>query len=103
MILLFHNFLHFAKLLNKKYGTHIESRILHLHKIFYSAYFNEILYPVISQYKISWVLFWRNSWEPYMRNAYFVPYEGHPAAPAFKAFTSRPDILMNEDINKIKF
>lgn len=37
MILLFHNFLHFAKLLNKKYGTHIESRILHLHKIFYSA------------------------------------------------------------------
>ena len=37
MILLFHNFLHFAKLLNKKYGTHTESRILHLHKIFYSA------------------------------------------------------------------
>ncbi|MDC1843051.1 hypothetical protein POZ07_19965, partial [Bacteroides uniformis] len=35
--LLFHNFLHFAKLLNKKYGTHTESRILHLHKIFYSA------------------------------------------------------------------
>ncbi|UYU40924.1 hypothetical protein, partial [Bacteroides salyersiae] len=33
-----HNFLHFAKLLNKKYGTHTESRILHLHKIFYSAY-----------------------------------------------------------------
>ncbi|MBV3457386.1 hypothetical protein, partial [Bacteroides uniformis] len=27
----------FAKLLNKKYGTHTESRILHLHKIFYSA------------------------------------------------------------------
>ncbi|MEO4828023.1 hypothetical protein ABHZ29_22090, partial [Bacteroides uniformis] len=25
-------------LLNKKYGTHTESRILHLHKIFYSAY-----------------------------------------------------------------
>ena len=38
MILLFHNFLHFAKLLNKKYGTHTESRILHLHKIFYSAH-----------------------------------------------------------------
>jgi len=37
MILIFHNFLHFAKLLNKKYGTHTESRILHLHKIFYSA------------------------------------------------------------------
>ena len=42
MILLFHNFLHFAKLLNKKYGTHTESRILHLHKIFYSAYGNFI-------------------------------------------------------------
>ncbi|MFP5133364.1 hypothetical protein ACJEEU_08095, partial [Bacteroides salyersiae] len=27
------------KLLNKKYGTHTESRILHLHKIFYSASF----------------------------------------------------------------
>ena len=40
MILLFHNFLHFAKLLNKKYGTHTESRILHLHKIFYSALWN---------------------------------------------------------------
>lgn len=68
-----------------------------------AGYFDEILYPVISQYKISWVLFWRNSWEPYMRNAYFVPYEGHQAAPAFKEFTSRPDILMNEDINKSKF
>ena len=48
MILLFHNFLHFAKLLNKKYGTHIESRILHLHKIFYSAvlspYYLSIVY-----------------------------------------------------------
>ncbi|MDC1843882.1 hypothetical protein POZ07_21330, partial [Bacteroides uniformis] len=39
--LLFHNFLHFAKLLNKKYGTHTESRILHLHKIFYSALINK--------------------------------------------------------------
>jgi len=32
-----------AKLLNKKYGTHTESRILHLHKIFYSAFFILIL------------------------------------------------------------
>lgn len=45
MILLFHNFLHFAKLLNKKYGTHTESRILHLHKIFYSAYKQDYDFP----------------------------------------------------------
>ena len=47
MILLFHNFLNFAKLLNKKYGTHTESRILHLHKIFYSA--NKKLNELISE------------------------------------------------------
>ena len=47
MILLFHNFLHFAKLLNKKYGTHTESRILHLHKIFYSAS-NHIIQTMLS-------------------------------------------------------
>ena len=45
MILLFHNFLHFAKLLNKKYGTHTESRILHLHKIFYSAWLYVLFHP----------------------------------------------------------
>ncbi|MFS2911524.1 hypothetical protein, partial [Bacteroides uniformis] len=37
------------KLLNKKYGTHTESRILHLHKIFYSALIGDI--PKIRKFK----------------------------------------------------
>lgn len=62
------------------------------------TYFTEVVYPVISQYKISWILFWRNAWEAGKPNHFYAPYPGHPAADDFKEFVARPYILMNADI-----
>lgn len=64
----------------------------------YSQYFTDAVYPVISQYKIGWVLFWRNAWETDKPNHYYMPFEGHSSADDFKKFVSKPDILMNKDI-----
>lgn len=61
-----------------------------------TAYFTNVVYPVISKYDVSWVLFWRNAWEK--PEHYYMPFEGHPAANDLKEFVSKPDILMNKDI-----
>nr|AIA99594.1 hypothetical protein [uncultured bacterium contig00008(2014)] len=63
-----------------------------------STYFTQAVYPVISQYKIAWVLFWRNAWESDKPNHFYAPYAGHSSANDFKEFVSKPDILMNADI-----
>jgi len=62
------------------------------------TYFTEMVYPIISQFRISWVLFWRNAWESDKPDHYYVPFKGHPAAEDFKEFVSKPEILMNKDI-----
>lgn len=59
------------------------------------TYFTETVYPVISNYKIAWVLFWRNAWEPDKPNHFYAPFEGHPAADDFRKFVDKPNILMN--------
>lgn len=66
----------------------------------YPNYFTQVLYPVISRYKISWVLFWRNAWSPQLPNHYYVPFAGHPATEDFNRFVAKERILMNSDINK---
>lgn len=63
-----------------------------------SNYFTDKLYPIINNYKVSWVLFWRNAWTPKLPNHYYVPFEGHPAAPDFKSFTQKKNILLNKNI-----
>lgn len=63
-----------------------------------TTYFTQTVYPAISQYKIGWILFWRNAWEGDKTNHYYLPFVGHPAAQDFKEFVSKPDILMNADI-----
>lgn len=65
----------------------------------HSGYFTEVVYPIISKYKISWILFWRNAWESDKPHHFYLPYEGHPAANDFKNFTEKADILMNSDIH----
>jgi mannan endo-1,4-beta-mannosidase len=62
------------------------------------TYFTQAVYPVISQYKIAWVLFWRNAWESDKPNHFYAPYAGHSSADDFKEFVSKPEILMNADI-----
>lgn len=63
-----------------------------------STYFTGIVYPLITQYKIAWVLFWRNAWEADKPNHYYMPFEGHSAANDLNEFTERPQIFMNERI-----
>lgn len=66
-----------------------------------ATYFTQTVYPVISKYRISWVLFWRNAWDEAKRDKhYYAPFEGHPAAKDFKKFVSKSGILMNEDIKQ---
>jgi mannan endo-1,4-beta-mannosidase len=66
-----------------------------------STYFTEVLYPVISKYKIAWVLFWRNAWEKSMPEHFFVPFTGQSSANDFKEFVEKPNILMNKDLHTI--
>lgn len=61
-----------------------------------STYFTEVVYPIISKYKISSVLFWRNAWDK--PDHYYVPFVGQSAANDFKKFVSFDNILMNKDI-----
>lgn len=63
-----------------------------------STYFTQAVYPIISKYHVSWVLFWRNAWTPQLPNHYYVPFAGHPAETDFKKFTQEKNILLNQDI-----
>jgi mannan endo-1,4-beta-mannosidase len=67
-----------------------------------SIYFTQTVYPVISQYKVVWVLFWRNAWESDNRNHFYAPFAGHSSANDFKEFVSGAGILMNADIKELK-
>ncbi|NDV77407.1 glycoside hydrolase family 26 protein [Dysgonomonas sp. 511] len=66
----------------------------------YPTYFTEAVYPVISQYKIGWVLFWRNAWEADKPQHFYAPFAGHTSAPDFVNFVEKPDVLMNKDITE---
>lgn len=63
-----------------------------------TTYFTEVVYPIISKYKIAWVLFWRNAWESGKPDHFYAPWAGHSSAPDFKMFVEKPNILMNKDV-----
>lgn len=65
-------------------------------------YFTRVIYPLLAPYRLSWVLFWRNAWEPQRRGHFYLPYEGHEAAGDFNKMVSHPRILMNRDIEPIR-
>lgn len=73
-----------------------------MESVWYDNYFTEVLYPLISDYKLSYVLLWRNAWEKDKREHYFVPFTGHPASADFNRFVEQPDILMLKDIQSGK-
>lgn len=64
------------------------------------VYFTQVIYPIISQYKIAWVLFWRNAWESDKPQHFYLPYNGHLSENDFVEFVSKPDILTNKDIKE---
>lgn len=54
-------------------------------------YFSGLIYPVISQYPISYVLFGKNAWN--VEKHYHIPIPGHPASEDFLRFAKTPRIL----------
>lgn len=54
-------------------------------------YFTNYLYPIVSQYKLSYVMFGKNSWND--EKNYFIPIPGHPASEDFENFSKNPKIL----------
>ena len=61
-----------------------------------SLWFTQTLLPILKDYRISYVLFWRNAWDN--PKELYVPYKGSPAAEDFKRFAEKPNILT---LNKI--
>ncbi|MDR1527816.1 MAG: cellulase family glycosylhydrolase [Dysgonamonadaceae bacterium] len=62
----------------------------------YPAYFSDAVYNTVKDYKISYVLFWRNAYD---RPAhYYVPYPNSHGVDDFRAFVNKPEILMADDI-----
>ena len=64
-------------------------------------YFTGVVYPLIKDFRIAWILFWRNAWEPDKPGHFYLPYNGHPAAADFLKFIGEERILMNSDLGKI--
>lgn len=63
-----------------------------------SNFFSEYLYPVISQYKLSYILFEKNAWN--QEKHYFIPVPGHPASEDFVRFVDYPNILTCKDMKE---
>jgi mannan endo-1,4-beta-mannosidase len=60
------------------------------------TYFTDAVYNTIKDYKVSYVLFWRNAHD--RPTHYYVPYLDGPGADDFRAFVSEPKILTAKDI-----
>lgn len=62
-----------------------------------SNFFSEIIYPVISRYDLSYVMFGKNAWND--EKHYYIPVPGHPASDDFYVFSTNPKILTCSRIN----
>ena len=57
-----------------------------------SNFFSSVLDPVISKYKISYIMFGPNAWNE--EECYYVPIPGHPASEDFLKFAHSPHIIV---------
>jgi mannan endo-1,4-beta-mannosidase len=62
------------------------------------TFFTQTVYPIIQDYQMSYILFWRNA--PDRLSHFYVPYPNNPAAADFKAFVEEPKILTAEKLGK---
>lgn len=60
-------------------------------------WWTNVLYPILENYPISYVLVWRNARE--LENHYFAPYPGHRSATDFIDFYKKTKTLFLSDIN----
>ena len=61
-------------------------------------WFTKVFWPVVSQYPISYVLFWRNAWDNHKET--YISYPGAPSEPDFKKFASFNRTLFVNDIKE---
>jgi mannan endo-1,4-beta-mannosidase len=61
----------------------------------YLTYFSDAVYNTVKNYKVSYILFWRNAWE--RPSHYYLPFAGHPAAQDFLDCAGMPEILLSKD------
>ncbi|MDR0413537.1 MAG: glycoside hydrolase family 26 protein [Dysgonamonadaceae bacterium] len=54
-------------------------------------FFSDYVYPIVTKYPISYMLFWKNTRNSNMD--YFIPVPGHPACEDFIYFVNQPEIL----------
>ena len=61
-------------------------------------YFSGLIYPIVSRYPISYILFGKNAWN--IENHYHIPIPGHPASEDFFKFAKSPRILTCNKLNQ---
>jgi hypothetical protein len=59
-------------------------------------FFSDYVYPIVTKYPVSYMLFWKNTHNSNVH--YFIPVPGHPACDDFIYFVNKPDILTCENI-----
>ncbi|MDR2805818.1 MAG: glycoside hydrolase family 26 protein [Dysgonamonadaceae bacterium] len=60
------------------------------------AYFTDAVYNTIKNYKVSYILFWRNAYD--RPTHYYIPFSGSNGEADFQAFVAEPKILTASDI-----
>ena len=66
----------------------------------YADWFTNTLWTVLKNYKLSYVLFWRNAWDN--EKELYISYPGHSTETDFKKFYDIKQTLFVKDINKNK-
>ncbi|MEJ6979676.1 glycosyl hydrolase [Pedobacter sp. P351] len=70
----------------------------------YNHWFTEVLQPSLRNFKIAYVLLWRNAgYKSYDGSTeFYVPYPGHSSAPDFVRFYRSPETFFEKDARKLK-
>ncbi len=61
------------------------------------SWYSEVVFPLIRESGISWILFWRNA----NTKHHYAPYPGHISAEDFKTFYDFPETLFENDFTEI--
>ncbi len=65
-------------------------------------WFTQVLWPVLKDYPVSYVLFWRNAWDKPQEEAYLPGVGDGDIVKDFQAFKDEKKVLFAKDIKKIK-
>ena len=89
--------LSFVTSLGKEHGKPIAVTETGLEAIPVKDWWTQVLYPIVEQYPVSYVLLWRNAREK--PNHYYAPYPGQLSEMDFIEFYKNPKTLFCKDLN----